>query len=246
MKAKLLRDILVITALKSIPDLKRQPLLLFLLGFIGSLPLYFILVFGGQISYGLIGAMVSTVSFIGVNAAIQDITWDRYVKIREMIVAMPVHPISYVLGIALAPLVISVPSLIFFVALNMWLGVLTLASLFWAIISLILCWATMSSMGFLISTYLRKASPYSLNNIANILGIALGFIPPVYYPEEMLGSLSWISVIFPTSNAASLVRVYSGSLTLPFEMVIVRWLILLATTLVFAAVTARKARWRET
>lgn len=246
MKVKLLRDIFVITALKSIPDLKRQPLLLFLLGFIGSLPLYFILVFGGQISYGLIGAMVSTVSFIGVNAAIQDITWDRYVKIREMIVAMPVHPISYVLGIALAPLVISVPSLIFFAALNMWLGVLTLASLFWAIISLILCWATMSSMGFLISTYLRKASPYSLNNIANILGIALGFIPPVYYPEEMLGSFNWISIIFPTSNAASLVRVYSGSLTLPFEMVIARWLILLATTLVFAAVTARKARWRET
>ncbi len=246
MKAKLVRDIFVITALKSIPDLKRQPLMLFLLGFIGSLPLYFILVFGGQISYGLIGAMVSTVSFIGVNAAIQDITWDRYVKIREMIVAMPVHPVSYVLGIALAPLVISVPSLIFFAALNMWLGVLTLASLFWAITSLILCWATMSSMGFLISTYLRKASPYSLNNIANILGIALGFIPPVYYPEEMLGSFSWISVIFPTSNAASLVRVYSGSLTLPFEMVIARWLTLLATTLVFAAVTARKARWRET
>lgn len=246
MKAKLVRDIFVITALKSIPDLKRQPLMLFLLGFIGSLPLYFILVFGGQISYGLIGAMVSTVSFIGVNAAIQDITWDRYVKIREMIVAMPVHPVSYVLGIALAPLVISVPSLIFFAALNMWLGVLTLASLFWAITSLILCWATMSSMGFLISTYLRKASPYSLNNIANILGIALGFIPPVYYPEEMLGSFSWISVIFPTSNAASLVRVYSGSLTLPFEMVIARWLTLLATTLVFGAVTARKARWRET
>jgi len=242
---KVLKDVLVITALKSIPDLKRQPLMIFLIGLISSLPLYFIVVFGGQVSYGLIGAMVSTVSFIGMSAAIQDISWDRYVKIREMIIAMPVHPISYAMGIALAPLVLSAPSLIFFGAIAMLLGGLTLASLFWAAIALILCWATVSSIGFLISTYLIKASPYTLNSIANILGIALGFIPPVYYPEEMLGSFSWISAIFPTSNAASLIRAYSGSLDLPFEMVIARWLILIVTMVVFAFITAAKARWRE-
>jgi len=242
---KVLKDILVITALKSVPDFKRQPLMLFFIGLISSLPLFFIIVFGGQISYGLIGAMVSTASFIGIMAAIQDISYDRYVKIREMIVAMPVHPFSYAMGIAMAPLVISAPSLIFFIAIAMWLGVLSLSSLFWAGVALILCWATMSSAGFLISTYLMRASPYTLNSISNILGIALGFIPPVYYPEEMLGSFSWISAIFPTSNAASLVRVYSGSLNLPFEMVVARWLILTVTMMVFAVVTAAKARWRE-
>lgn len=246
MNFKIVKDTLVITALKSLPDLKRQPLVMFLVGLLGSLPLYFVIVFGGQISYGLIGAMVSTISFIGMNAAIQDIAWDRYVKIREMIVAMPVHPISYAMGIALAPLMISAPSLVFFVAVNLWLGVLTLTSLFWAVISLVLCWAALGSIGFLISTYLQKASPYTLNNLSNILGIALAFIPPVYYPEEMLGSFSWIAIIFPTSNAASLIRVYSGSLTLPFEMIIARWLILIVTTVVFAALTVVKARWRET
>lgn len=245
MNLKLVKDIFVITALKSLPDLKRQPLIMILVGLISSLPLYFIIVFGADINYGLIGAMVSTISFIGMNAAVQDIAWDRYVKIREMIVAMPVHPIAYAMGIALAPLMISAPSLIFFLAVTMWLGVLTLSSLIWAVASLILCWAALSSAGFLISTYLQKASPYTLNNLSNILGIGLGFIPPVYYPEEMLGGLSWIAAVFPTSNAASLIRVYSGSLSLPFEMVALRWLILVATTIVFAVLTVCKARWRE-
>jgi len=242
---KVLKDVLVITALKSLPDLKRQPLIIFVIGLISSLPLYFLVIFGGQITFGLIGAMVSTVSFIGMNAAIQEMSWDRYVKIREMIVAMPVHPISYALGIALAPLILSIPSLIFFGAIALWLGALTPYSLLWTVIALILCWATVSSAGFLISTYLHKASTYTLNNLSNILGIALGFIPPVYYPEEILGNLSWISAIFPTSNAASLIRVYSGSLILPFEMIIARWLILIMSTIVFAIITVAKARWRE-
>ncbi|MDI6805173.1 MAG: ABC transporter permease [Candidatus Bathyarchaeia archaeon] len=245
MNLKILKDTFTITALKSIPDLKRQPLIIFLIGMISSLPLYFLVIFGGQITLGLIGAMVSTVSFIGMNAAIQEMSWDRYVKIREMIVAMPVHPISYALGIALAPLILSIPSLIFFGTIALWLDALTLQSLLWTVIALILCWATVSSAGFLISTYLQKASTYTLNNLSNILGIALGFIPPVYYPEEILGNFSWISIIFPTSNAASLIRVYSGSLILPFEMVVVRWLVLIATTIVFAVITAAKARWRE-
>jgi ABC-type multidrug transport system permease subunit len=245
LNSKMIKDMLIITALKSLPDLKRQPLMIFFVGMISAIPLFFILVFGGQISYGLIGAMVSTASLIGMMASIQDIAWDRYVKIREMLVAMPVHPLSYALGLALAPLVISSPSLIFFSAITMWLGVLTPYSILWAALALIVCWATLSSIGFLISTYLQKAAPYTLNSLSNILGIGLTFIPPVYYPEEILGNFSWISMIFPTSNATSLIRVYSGSLTLPFEMVVARWLILLSTMLVFAVITVVKARWRE-
>jgi len=243
---KVLKDILVITALKSIPDLKRQPLMLFLIGIISSLPLYFMVIFGGQIRYGLTGAMVSAVSYIGISAAIQDVSWDRYLKIREMIVAMPVHPLSYAIGISLAPLILSMPSLIFFGAIALCIGVLTLPSLIWVTTAVILCWAAISSIGFLISTFLQKASTYTLSSIANILGLALVFIPPVYYPEETLGSFSWIAMIFPTSNAVSLIRFYSNSLSLSFEMVIARWFILAATMVTFALITAAKAKWQET
>jgi len=245
LKLKIVKDTLIITSLKAFPDLKRQPLMLFLVGLISSLPLYFITVFGGNFGLGLIGAMISAVSFIGMSAAIQDMAFDKYVKIREMIIAMPVHPMSYALGVALAPLILSTPSLVFFGVVALLVGGLTPASLLWAAIAVVLCWACISSVGFLISTYLQKASTYTLNSMSNILGIMLGFLPPVYYGEEVLGSFSWIAAIFPTSNAASLIRVYSGSLTLPSEVFAARWAILITTTIVCTVITAAKSRWRE-
>ena len=246
MNLKPVKDALIIAALKSIPDLKRQPLVLIVIGLISAIPLFFMLVFGGQISYGLVGAMVSAISFIGISAAIQDVTWDRYVKIREMIIAMPVHPISYAVGIALAPLILSIPSLVFFAAVAIWVGALPLFSISWLISSLILCWAALSGIGFIVSTYLQKASTYTLNNVSNILGLGLIFIPPVYYPEELLGEFSWIAMIFPTSNTAGLIRAYSGLLELPLEMIILRWVLLFATAVISIIVVSLKARWRET
>jgi len=244
---KAIKDTLIIGRMKAIPDLKRQPLVLVLIAIISAIPLFFFAISSGgeMVGHGLIGAMVSTVGFIGVNAAIQDITWDRYVKIREMIVAMPVHPASYAIGVALAPLLLSLPGIAFFVLIAVGLNILSVASLIWIIPALLLCWSSLSALGFIISTYLYKSSPYTLNNIANILGIGLIFIPPVYYPAEMLGSLNWISYIIPTANVASLIRGYVGLSELSPESAMIRWLILIATTIVFTLLTALKARWRE-
>jgi ABC-type multidrug transport system permease subunit len=243
---KPVKDALVIAELKSIPDLKRNPSMVLLVGVISSFPLFYILVFGGNLGYGLVGAMVATISFIGLVASIQDISFDRYVKIREMIVAMPVHPVSYAIGVALGPLLISAPGLIFFMGLTVLLGALPILSVGWAVASLILCWAAGSSIGFIISTYLRNASVYTLGNMSNILGLGLVFMPPVYYPEELLGGMRWLSLIFPTSNAAGLIRYYAGTMSLTLDAVVVRWLILVATVVVSIVVVSFKARWRET
>ncbi|MEM2947005.1 MAG: ABC transporter permease [Candidatus Bathyarchaeia archaeon] len=243
---KMFRDAVIIAALKAIPDLKRQPLILMVMGLISGIPLFFMLVFGGQISYGLIGAMISAVGFIGIASAIQDITWDRYVKVREMIVAMPVHPISYMVGAALAPLIFSCPGIVFFMALAIWLGFIPINVLGWIVAVLLLCWGVLSCIGFVISTYMRRASVYTLNNLSNILGIGLIFLPPVYYPEEILGELSWIAIAFPTSNAAGLVRAYSGLAVFSQEMILIRWLVLLITMVVSVLLVSFKAKWRET
>ena len=245
---KAVKDALIIAWIKSYPDLRRQPLLIIVIALISAIPLFFMAIFTGgeMLNYGIVGAMVSTVSFIGVAAAIQDISWDRYVKIREMIIAMPVHPVSYAMGVALAPLLLSTPSLFFFGAVGVWWGIFNPLTVVWTVVVLITCWAAMSATGFIISTYLLKSSPYTLNNISSILGIGLIFVPPVYYPEQMLGDFSWISSIIPTSNAASLIRAYLGLSTLPTEAILVRWLILIVTTTLFVALTAIKARWRET
>jgi len=244
---KILRDTLIIAWIKSYPDLRRNPLLLILLATVGAIPLFFMVVFtgGSLIIHGLVGALISNVAFIGVLAGIQDISWDRYVKIREMIVAMPVHPASYALGIALAPLLLSVPSLVFFGALVASFGSITPIIAFWIVLAIIMVWAVMSAIGFMISTYLSKVNMMVLNNLSTLLGFLFVFIPPVFYPETMLGDLSWISILIPTSNVASLIRAYMGLLPLSAEGVIVRWLILIITTVVFVAMTSLKARWRE-
>ncbi|MEM1552203.1 MAG: ABC transporter permease [Candidatus Bathyarchaeia archaeon] len=243
---KMVRDALIIAALKAVPDLKRQPLILMVMGLISAIPLFFMLVFGGQIGYGLVGAIISTVGFIGIASAIQDITFDRYVKIREMIVAMPVHPISYMVGAALAPLLFASPGVAFFTALTLWLGYLPLQALGWIIAILLLCWAILSCIGFVVSTYMRRASIYTLNNLSTILGIGLIFIPPVYYPEELLGGLSWIAILFPTSNAAGLIRAHSGLAAFSQEIILIRWVVLLATLIFAVLLVALKAKWRET
>jgi len=245
---KILQDTFLIAWIKSYPDFRRNPLMLLLLAMISAIPLFFMLMFssgGSVIIHGLIGAMVSSVSFAGVMAGIQDISWDRYVKIREMIVAMPVHPASYALGIALAPLLISIPSLIFFGAITVFLGFLTLETLVWIVPALIIVWAAMSTMGFMISTYLFKSSMMVLNNLSNLLGIGFIFIPPVYFSEAQLGSLSWISIIIPTSNVAGLIRSSMGLLPLSIEALIVRWAVLIITTSAFIILTFIKAKWRE-
>jgi len=243
--SKIVKDILIVAMMKSVPDLKRQPLLPIILGLVGALPLFFIIVFGGQIIYGLIGAIVGSVGFIGLMAAIQDMAGDRYLKIREMLVAMPVHPLSYAMGISLGSLIVSSPGLLIFVALALWFGALTVSSLLWSIIILILCWGTLSSLGFLISTYLQRATPNTLSNLASLLGLALVFLPPVYYPEEMLGNFTWAALLFPTSNAVGLIRIYSGFLGVSVTMIFLRWLILLATMTACGVATLTKARWRE-
>jgi len=245
MKTKIFRDILIIATLKSIPDLKRNPSTIVLISVISGIPLFFMIIFSAQIGTGIIGAMVSTVGFIGLNSAIQDMTWDRYLKIREIVVAMPVHPISYAMGVALAPLIVSIPGLLLFMAIALWLGILTLQSLIWSIAILIVCWATLSSLGFFISTNLRRANVYTLSNLSNILGLLLSFLPPVYYPEEILGNFSWISIIFPTSNSASLIRIYSGSLIATTQIIIVRWVVLIITMIIFAIITIKESKWRE-
>jgi len=242
---KVVKDAFIIAALKSLPDLKRNPSMMILIGLISAFPLFFIIVFGGQVSNGLVGAMIATISFIGLAAAIQDISFDRYVKIREMIVAMPVHPVAYAMGVAMAPFFISAPGLVLFICIAIAIGALPLLSIGWTVVALILCWAAGSSIGFIISTYLRKASVYTLNNMGTILGLGLVFLPPVYYPEEMLGGYRWISMVFPTSNAAGLIRFYAGLTKIPAETVLLRWLILAATVVVSVIILSFKARWRE-
>ena len=245
---KAIKDTFTIAWLKSIPDLKRQPLVIVLLTLFAAIPLFFITLFGGEemMDIGLVGVIVSSIGFLGITASIQDITWDRYVKLKEMVVAMPVHPLSYAMGLTLAALVFALPGTVTFMALGVYRGIFDVGSILAAIGALILCWLSLSVIGFTIATYQQKASPNTLGIIANLMAFLFVFLPPVYYSEEMLGTYSWISFLFPTSNAAAIIRYSTGMVAWDPSAYAMHWLAMFLIVLIFAILVVKKARWRET
>ena len=255
---KMMRDTLIIAWLKSIPDLKRQPLVLLILAGLAAIPLFFIGMFTQgspdadlMLKTGIIGVIVSSIGFIGIAASIQDITWDRYVKLREMVVAMPVHPISYAMGLTLGSLIFALPGFLAFTVYGIYMGLFDLLSLLIMFAAMLMCFMGISLIGFTIATYQHKTSPNTLGIVANLLSFLFVFLPPVYYSESMLADvggmdLTWIAFTLPTTNAAAIIR-YATGITTPFdaEAYMLHWLFMFITVGIFAILVVRKARWRE-
>jgi ABC-2 type transport system permease protein len=244
---KILRDAFIIAWMKSIPDLKRQPLIIVLLTGLSAIPLFFIVLFGGSdmLNAGLVGVIVSSIGFIGVSASIQDLTWDRYVKMREMVVAMPVSAISYSIGITLGFLLFALPGFALFMGIGVYTGLLNLPSMLITLIAMAFCWLGLAVMGFTIATYQQKASPNTLGIIANLLSFLFVFLPPVYYPKAMLGSFSWLSYLLPTSNAAEIIRYATAQTAWDQTSYIYHWIALVVTVILFTILVVKKSRWRE-
>ena len=249
---KMVNDTLVLAWLKSIPDLKRQPMLVVLLVGFAAIPLLFITMFGGEemLDIGLVGVIVSSVGFIGISASIQDLTWDRYVKLKEMVVAMPVHPVSYAMGLTLASLAFTIPGIIAFTALGLYRGLFDIPSIITMFGSLTLCWLGLSVMGFTVATYLHKSSPNTLGVLANLLSLLFVFLPPVYYSEKMLVNvggydLSWIAYLLPTTNSAAIIRYSTGLTAWDANAFMLHWVALVMIVVVFTILVVTKARWRE-
>jgi ABC-type multidrug transport system permease subunit len=81
--------------------------------------------------------------------------------------------------------------------------------------------------------------------VANILSFAFVFLPPVYYPEQFMGSYAWISYIMPTSNAAAIIRYSTGVVPMDVGALALHWIVLLVTVVIFGLLVIKKSRWRE-
>jgi ABC-2 type transport system permease protein len=156
-----------------------------------------------------------------------------------------VHPLSYSLGIAISKLLYALPGFIIFLTIIIMLHILQFSVIGLAIVAVFLCWSALSSIGFMVSTYLRNANLTTLTSISSILGLVFILLPPVFYSEKLLGTYAWISIIFPTSNVASLIRTYAGLTELSPEMITMQWLVLVATTMISLILVLIKAKWRE-
>ncbi len=66
----------------------------------------------GMGAHALIGALISLIWNSGVGAMPQFLFSHRFTKLRDMFVAAPIHPLTYMLGAAISVLIASLPPMI--------------------------------------------------------------------------------------------------------------------------------------
>jgi ABC-2 type transport system permease protein len=245
--SNLLTNAWTIAKMKSVPEMKRNPILiLILLLFTGGIPLTFVYMFGGTANLGgaLVGAFVSSAPALALFASAQDINFDNYTKLRQIFVSKPISPMSYVLGASLSALIFSLPGIVLFGALLLQRGLFSPMTAILSFAVMLFGWVVVSSAGFTLSGYLINASPYKMNSIINLLAFGMIYLPPVYYPATALGSISWLAALIPVSAAAEIVRSLAG--LAPMDGL--TWLssaILLIQGALFTLVFVSRSRWRE-
>jgi ABC-type multidrug transport system permease subunit len=185
------------------------------------------------------GSLVFGLGLASVNLLAQLILFERFNNEMKLVIASPVHPLSYAAGV----LIYSVGQALVTAAV-----VLSFAPLFgiditlsiWLLPLLLLTALSMTGMAFVIATW--SPSMEAGNMMANTLGILVVILSPVYYPIERLpGWLQWLVRFSPYTHAGEAMnRVLSGQGGFEREM-----LILAGITVVGLVIGILGLRWRE-
>jgi ABC-2 type transport system permease protein len=240
-----LREVLYIGLWDSLP-LLRDPILLVLISLLSFLPVFFLALFGGGHSAvpALVGAAVTSLAFNGINVA-QPVYYNKHwFRFQDILVASPVSPLSYAIGLSFSTLITSSPALV--LSFSILLAYAHISSLnFLAVLAIVvLMWLAMVFIGHAIGLTVKNMR--WANSIPQVLGLLFGFLPPVYYPLNLLPAfLRPVAMLVPSTDAAQLAKNYFGLLPAPLSSVevTVSWAYLLGFVALMAFVSARRAHW---
>ena len=244
MKARI-REALYIGLFDALP-LLRDPMLLVVISLFSFLPVIFIFVFADQASavQSLIGAIVLTFSFTGLFAS-QSVYFNKqWFRFQDMFVASKVSPASYALGLSLSGLVVALPGVLVALVLLLLSKSATAAGVLLLLGTSVLLWIGLVFVGFAIGATTKNAR--RANSIPQVLSIALGFLPPVYYPLERLHDIpiaQAVAMLIPTTHAAQLAKYYFGLISIPAWQVWVGWIYLLGFAALMGFLASRRAHW---
>ncbi len=238
-----LREALFIGVWDSLP-LIRDPVVMVLLSLISFLPVFFLYLFSGGTAAlpALVGAVVLSLAFTGMTVA-QSVYFNKHwFRFQDMLVASPVSPLSYALGLSLSTLIASAPALV--LAFGILLASLPISVLgFLAVLAVsVLMWLSMVFIGYTLGVSTKNTR--RANSVPQVLGFLLGFLPPVYYPLDKLpGFLQPLAMLVPSTHAAQLAKFYFGLFQLPPLQVAVGWAYLLGFVALMAFLVLRRAHW---
>jgi ABC-2 type transport system permease protein len=185
------------------------------------------------------GSLVFGMGIMTVNLLAQFILAERFNNEMKLIVASPVHPLSYVGGVLAYSVVQSL------LTAAVILGFAPLFSIhielsFWLVPILLLTAVSLTGIAIIIGTW--SPSMELGNMLANTLGILIVLLSPVYYPLERLPEwLGWVARFSPYTHAGSAINaILAGEGGFGQEAGI-----LAAITVVSLTIGILGLRWRE-
>ncbi len=242
MKSRI-REALYIGLFDALP-LLRDPMLLVVISLFSFLPVIFIFVFADAASamQSLIGAIVLTFSFTGLFAS-QSVYFNKqWFRFQDMLVASKVSPASYAVGLSVSGLVVALPGVLVALALLLLSGPSTAIGIVLLLATSLLLWIGLVFVGFAIGATTKNAR--RANSIPQVLSIALGFLPPVYYPLSRLPAIAQpFAMLIPTTHAAQLAKYYFGLIQIPASELVIGWAYLLGFAALMGFLASRRAHW---
>src|SRR5437879_3104486 len=151
---------------------------------------------------------------------------------------------SYALGLSVSGLVVALPGVLVALVLLLLSKSATAAGVVLLLGTSVLLWIGLVFVGFAIGATTKNAR--RANSIPQVLSIALGFLPPVYYPLERLHDIpiaQAVAMLIPTTHAAQLAKYYFGLISIPAWQVWVGWTYLLGFAALMGFLASRRAHW---
>ncbi|HEX9318113.1 MAG TPA: ABC transporter permease [Nitrososphaeraceae archaeon] len=239
------KQMMIIAYMTGILWLQRNPLSL-VFSAISPFSLLFVLfvVSNGQyVQLALVGSLVMALVGYGLSLG-QDISFYKTeYKIQDMFVSSPISSLTYMLGLALSQLLFGLPALL---VLSGMVAVFVTPTFFLPLLIgiILLTWASMSSMGFFLSSHMLHMR--NATQIISFVNVLLAILPPVFYSLNKLPQpLQYVSYFIPTTHASLILQSIIGletpkewSLTLGFGVLIIY-------LIGFLILAKTKAVWRE-
>jgi ABC-2 type transport system permease protein len=203
---------------------------------------------GGQYTHlALAGSLVSAAASYGLATGNNIINWKVEYKMQDVFVSSPVSSFTYMAGIALSELLFGLPAFVVLTILIVIFSSNFLFSTVMAIVTLVLVWASTSSIGYFIST--RSTHPRFVESFVAFLRIAVVVLPPVFYPLSLVPTeeLRYLAYAIPTTHASLILQYTMG---LPQTMGSswspeIGFTVLIVYIVGFALLAKTKGVWRE-
>ena len=185
------------------------------------------------------GSLVFGLGIMTVNNLSQLMQQERFTFQLKLVVTSPVHRLSYAGGVVAYSVAQAVLTAIVVLSFAPVFGIDVHLSP-WLVPLILLTTLSMTGMAVTIATW---SPAWEVGNIlANVMGLLVTLLSPVYYPIERLPEwLRWVARLSPYTHAGEAInRVLSGQTGFEREA-----LLLAAITLVGLAIGVAGLRWRE-